>query len=32
VLIMLISVVATALQIVLRAFILGRQPWRRKIG
>jgi len=32
VLIMLISVVATALQIVLRAFILGRQPWRRKTG
>ena len=32
VLIMLISVVATTLQIVLRAFILGRQPWRRKTG
>ena len=32
VLIMLISVVATALQIALRTFILGRQPWRRKTG
>lgn len=32
VLIMLISIVATALQIALRAFILGRQPWRRKTG
>ena len=32
VLIMLISVVATALQISLRAFILGRQPWRRRPG
>ena len=32
VLIMLISIVATALQIALRAFILRRQPWRRKTG
>jgi iron(III) transport system permease protein len=31
VLIMLISVAATALQLALRAFVLGRQPWRRKI-
>ena len=32
VLIMLISVAATTVQIALRAFILGRQPWRRKTG
>ena len=30
VLIMFISMVATGLQFALRAFVLGRQPWRRK--
>lgn len=32
VLIMLISMVATGLQLALRAFVLRRQPWRRKTG
>lgn len=32
VLIMLISMVATGLQLALRAFVMRRQPWRRKIG
>jgi iron(III) transport system permease protein len=32
VLIMLISMVATGLQFALRAFVLGRQPWRQKAG
>jgi iron(III) transport system permease protein len=32
VLIMLISLAATALQIGVRAFVLGRQPWRQKTG
>jgi ABC-type Fe3+ transport system permease subunit len=30
VLIMVISMVATGLQLALRAFVLRRQPWRRK--
>ena len=32
VLIMLISMVAMGLQLTLRAFVLRRQPWRRKTG
>lgn len=32
VLIMLISMVATGLQLALRAFVLRRQPWRQKTG
>ena len=32
VLIMLISMVATGLQLAVRAFVLRRQPWRRKTG